>query len=504
MTEDNQLLEQFRRDRSDAAFGELVGRHIDLVYATALRMANGDRHLAQDITQTVFITLARKADGLPRDVVLAGWLHRHTCFTASSAIRTESRRRLREQTAMEMRLLEDNDDPAWAQIAPHLDAGLTQLKAAERDALVLRFLKRQDLRTVGAALGISEDAAQKRVIRALERLREVLRRRGVVVTAVGLASALAAGKAMAAPVGLAATVTTISLASMATKNATTFYLIKLMASTKFQSGVLAALILAGVVAPLAVVQQARADLRRLADSLRQQAGQLAELQQEHARLANLAAGAGAASIGTNHDPQANEVLRLRGEIGVLNARLRDLRAGATNGSLTREAMLAAMRQAFSDRVGRLKGLFAANPSMAVPELSYLSESKWLDLTFVVHPDSDPDNRRAMSNIRSRAQGEFAMMMSQALQEYGQSHGGQFPAAVSDLAPYFKTPVDDAVLQDWIILPTSRLSTSMQVRGKRVITQKGPVDADLDQRLVVGPGSMRIGKPSSSDWLVTPQ
>ncbi len=133
------------------------------------------------------------------------------------------------------------------------------------------------------------------------------------------------------------------------------------------------------------------------------------------------------------------------------------------------------------------------------------EKSWLDLTFVVQPGSDPDNRRAMSNIRGRAQLEFAMnMMSEALREYGQSHGGQFPAAVADLAPYFKTPVDDAVLQDWIILPTSRLSAGLQVDDEWVITQKGPVDANLDQRLVVGLRQMRIGTGGSSDWVEVPQ
>src|SRR5262249_52974216 len=97
MMEDAQLLEQFRRDRSEAAFGELVTRHIDLVYSAALRKVNGDSHLAQDVTQMVFADLARKAGSLPRGVVLAGWLYRHSCYTAAKAVRSERRRRAREQ-----------------------------------------------------------------------------------------------------------------------------------------------------------------------------------------------------------------------------------------------------------------------------------------------------------------------------------------------------------------------------------------------------------------------
>src|SRR5437762_9438369 len=108
MTDDAQLLQQYTCERSESAFGELVTRHIDLVYSAALRVVNGDAHLAQDVTQTVFIDLARKACSLPCDVVLAGWLHRHTCYTAATAIRTERRRQTREQTAMEMRALDDN------------------------------------------------------------------------------------------------------------------------------------------------------------------------------------------------------------------------------------------------------------------------------------------------------------------------------------------------------------------------------------------------------------
>src|SRR6266446_8812497 len=127
MTDDEQLLHQYARERSESAFGELVARHIDLVYSAALRVVNGDTHLAQDVAQTVFIHLARKARNLPRHVVLSGWLHRHTCYAAATAVRTERRRRTREQTAMEMRALDDNTEPSWELIAPCLDEGLNQL-----------------------------------------------------------------------------------------------------------------------------------------------------------------------------------------------------------------------------------------------------------------------------------------------------------------------------------------------------------------------------------------
>src|SRR2546422_6208154 len=133
MTDDAQLLRQYTRERSEPAFGELVARHIDLVFSAAVRVVGGDRHLAQDVTQTVFADLARKARSLPSDVVLAGWLYRHACFTAAKTVRAERRRRIREKTAMELNALNDDTEPNWEQIAPVLDEAVNQLDASDRD-----------------------------------------------------------------------------------------------------------------------------------------------------------------------------------------------------------------------------------------------------------------------------------------------------------------------------------------------------------------------------------
>src|SRR5437660_1828492 len=283
MTDDGQLLQQYARERSESAFGELVTRHIDLVYSAALRVASGDRHLAEDVTQVVFMDLARKARGLPRDVWLAGWLHRHTCYTAAKAVRTERRRKVREQTAIEMRAVEDNTEPPWELIAPYLDEGLNQLSTSDREAIVLRFLKRQDLRAVGAALGISEDAAQKRVSRALDKLRGVLSRRGVALTVTGLASAMAAEAVTAAPVALAVSVTAASVAAAA-GTGTTLTLLKFMATTKLKTGVISAIVVASVMTPLVIQHQAQARLRDQDEALQQQTDQLAKLRGSHQKL----------------------------------------------------------------------------------------------------------------------------------------------------------------------------------------------------------------------------
>src|SRR5579862_3308431 len=182
---DAQLLRSYAEGRGEAAFAELVRRHIDFVHSAAQRMV-GDPHLAEDVTQGVFVALAKNASQLAERAVLSGWLHRTAQNIAAQSVRTDVRRRRREQEAAVMNeLLSAESEASWECISPHLDAALGELDEPDREALFLRYFKNGDLRTVGAALGISDDAAQKRVSRAVERLREFLAKRGVTVGAGG-------------------------------------------------------------------------------------------------------------------------------------------------------------------------------------------------------------------------------------------------------------------------------------------------------------------------------
>src|SRR5215469_7285487 len=202
-TDTQELLQAYARDHSEPAFQELVSRYVDLVYSTALRRVTGDTLLAEDVTQEVFTDLARKASSLPADVMLGGWLHRHTGFVAATAMRGEHRRRERERQAVEMNALNQPSDADWEQLAPVLDNALDELEPPDRDALVLRFFERLDLRKVGAALGVGDDAAQKRVSRALEKLRAVLVKRGSITLPVtALSLILGTHSVHAAPAGL--------------------------------------------------------------------------------------------------------------------------------------------------------------------------------------------------------------------------------------------------------------------------------------------------------------
>ena len=196
MNEDAILLRRFAEDHAEEAFTELVRRHLPLVHATALRRVGGDAHLAQDVTQTVFISLARKAPALQGHASLAGWLYLSTHHATAEVVRREQRRKQREASAHTMHLASTPDDPPVdpAALRPLLDDALVELKADDREAVVLRFFGQRSFAEIGAALRITEEAARKRVDRALEKLQAALSRRGITSTVAALGSALGCGK----------------------------------------------------------------------------------------------------------------------------------------------------------------------------------------------------------------------------------------------------------------------------------------------------------------------
>jgi len=205
---DQQLLREYGENRSETAFAELVRRHVDLVYSAALRMVC-DTHLAQDVTQSVFLALAQNGRRLTDRPVLSGWLHRTAQYLASKAVRTDARRRAREQEAASMNeMLSTEPDTSWEQLAPRLDAALGELNEADRDALLLRYFERKSAREMAQILGLSDEAAQKRVSRAIERVREIFSKHGVAVGASGLAALLSANAVQSAPIGLTTTIST--------------------------------------------------------------------------------------------------------------------------------------------------------------------------------------------------------------------------------------------------------------------------------------------------------
>lgn len=212
--DDWELLQEYAKHRSEAAFTELVQRHLNWVYSAALRQV-GDPHLAEDVTQAVFVLLARKAGSLRRGTILPGWLFRTTRFVAARAVRTERRRKAREQAASAMIPTStpfDDNENLWNQLAPHLDQAVAALSETDRSAVLLRFYEQKPLREVGQQLGMGEEAAKKRVSRAVEKMREFLTRRGVVLGGAGLIAVLAEQTVQAAPATLAVTALKASVA----------------------------------------------------------------------------------------------------------------------------------------------------------------------------------------------------------------------------------------------------------------------------------------------------
>ena len=250
MADDMELVREFATRRSDAAFETLVSRHINLVYSVALRQVRNP-HLAQEVTQAVFIILARKAKSLGPDTILSGWLFRTAQYASADALKSQRRRQHREQEAYMQSILNEPESEAWALIAPLLDAAMLRLGEKDRNAIVLRFFENKNLREVGAALGASEDSARVRINRALEKLRKFFTKRGVMLSGTLIATAVSANSVQAAPVGLAATISAAAVKSSAVAVSTLTLVkgaLKLMAWTKAKTTIVAgtALVLASI------------------------------------------------------------------------------------------------------------------------------------------------------------------------------------------------------------------------------------------------------------------
>ena len=269
--DDHQLLREFAEKNSEAAFATLVTRYVNLVYSTALRFSRNP-HSAEEITQVVFIILARKAGKLSSSVVLSGWLYQTARLTSANVVKGEIRRQQREQEAYMQSTLNESDVSAWKQIAPLLDDAMGQLGETECNAVVLHFFENKTAREAAAVLRLTEAATHKRLNRALDKLRKFFTKHGVTSTTTIIAGAISAKSVQAAPVALAKTVTAMAIAKGATASASTLTLIKgalkVMAWTKVKTAVVvgSGILLATGTATTIVVHHARAQESDVSDA----------------------------------------------------------------------------------------------------------------------------------------------------------------------------------------------------------------------------------------------
>lgn len=309
---DRALLNAFVETRSNAAFAEFVNRHLDFVYATALRRLAGDAHLAHDVSQAVFTDVAQHARRVASAPVLSGWLHSATCFAAAKAVRSEQRRRARETRASAMHdsLHDSARDEEWSRLQPVIDDALAALKESDRHAILLRFFQAHSYSQIGAQLQLTENAARMRVDRALEQLRSRLSKLGILSTAGALATVLTAHASVSAPAGAAASICTTALASTVGTGATGWFLSTL--GLKLQVASTAVVLVAGSAGIVWEKQEqhlARAEQAALA----QQQSSLAALRSENQTLATRLAALRAASPTSDEVAQArSEVIRLLG------------------------------------------------------------------------------------------------------------------------------------------------------------------------------------------------
>ena len=316
---DQQLLRDYTGRHSEAAFAEIVRRHINLVYSAGLRMVR-DAQLAEDVAQGVFVALAQNARRLEDHPVLSGWLHRTAQNLAAKAVRSDVRRRAREQEAAAMNeLISTEPDTVWEHVAPHLDEALGELNEGDRDALLLRYFERKSAREMAQTLGTSEDAAQKRISRAVERLREFFIKRGISVGASGLVVVITANAVQAAPVGLAATIATAAaLAGTTSATTATATATKGIVMTILQKTLITATIVAAVGTGIYEARHV-STLRTQVQTLQHQHSPLIEQVQQ---LKQSLDGATSQVAGLQNDNQrlnrnTAELLRLRAEVGRL-------------------------------------------------------------------------------------------------------------------------------------------------------------------------------------------
>jgi RNA polymerase sigma factor (sigma-70 family) len=259
-TMDNrQLLEEYAQSGREEPFRQLVERHINLVYSSALRQTRNP-DLAEDVTQAVFILMAQRAKKLPSAVVLSGWLYKATHYTVLNIMKMEHRRKQHELRAAKLADAPAPQPQPWDELRPVLDSAMARLDETSRNAILLRFFEGRSVKETGQVLAMSENAAAKRIGRALTKLRGYLGKEGVTLPTGILAGLISANAVESAPMQLAAAVCTEAMAAVGVACAAAGSLALAQATAsimfwaKLKALLLTPLIVLGVIATAIVVK----------------------------------------------------------------------------------------------------------------------------------------------------------------------------------------------------------------------------------------------------------
>ncbi len=484
---DAQLLREYAETGAEPAFTEIVNRHTNLVYSAALRQVESPG-VAAEIAQKVFIGLARGARELcPRlaaEASLAGWLCRSARNLSLNFRRDEFRRQSRERQAMEQ--LSSIPDAAldWERLRVVLDDAMSELSERDHDALVLRFFQKQDFRSVGLALGMSDDGAQKCVSRALEKLREHFSRRNINTTAAALSIAISANAVQAAPAGLALSIanTAAATASMAGAATTSAFLKSLFASKA--AAVVAGVVTIGAAVPFIAWHHTQVRLRTENHRLHDEVDRLTAEQQ---RLNDLTASASVLPPLT--DAESNELQRLRAETARLRADSQQLA----------QLKAATQMQDPDFRTMLIKQRLDAAPEWKIPELQLLHDEDWLSVAKMPNKlETEDDFRRAFSRLRQFAKQEFGTEIVKVLHRYVRTNYGQLPSDLSQLMPYVPAAVTAEMLDRYELKQTGLLKEVQPlgqygspghespdtVRTAPIIVERAPVDDQFDTMLSI--------------------
>lgn len=404
--DDRELLIAYARNASEDAFTQIVRRHLDLVYSVALRSL-GDSERAKDATQAVFLILARKAKTMPPHTLLSGWLYRTTRYVSLAAARADYRRKLRENTMADLLEPAPHDTQAtWKQLSPHLDKSLEQLSDSDRNALLLRFFQGKSIREIGETLGIGEEAAKKRVARALERLRQRLAAVGITNSNL-LGAALTAYAVQPAPTALASLACTAGLGSAAAPAATVLMegTLQMIALTKAKTAALCAAVVL-LTAGTATVTVQNAELAETQTRLKQQ---IAGLQSQQVQTDQFDAQSVASLENENRQlrQQAVELHRLRNEVAQLQ---RTRSSEPSLGGVRLASLPEPLREAAETLRESQYAKFVAAGAKALSEL----------------PLQEPER------IEYNAEIDFMKHIGLALRIYSTDHGDEYPERIEQL------------------------------------------------------------------------